>query len=77
MAGQRPEVMIKLGSQYYDASDASIDYEWAVVITFASQACYLYHRLDLCIIGLWEAMQLKPCRDFDVGDVGVGCIILA
>ena len=34
--GQRSEVMIKLGSQYYDAADASIDYDadykWAVVI---------------------------------------------
>ena len=44
--GQRAEVMINLGSQYYDAADASIDYEWAVVITFASQACSLYHRID-------------------------------
>ena len=26
---------------------------------------------------LWEAVQLKPCRDVDVGDVGVVCIILA
>ena len=50
--GKREEVMIKLGSQYYDAADVSIDYEWAVVIAFASQACYLHHRLDLCIIGL-------------------------
>ena len=50
--GQRAEVMIKLGSQYYDAADASIDYEWAVAITFASQACSLHHRLELCIIGL-------------------------
>ena len=50
--GQREEVIIKLGSQYYDAADASIDYEWEVVITFASQACSLYHRLDICIIGL-------------------------
>ena len=50
--GQRAEVMIKLGSQYYDAADASIDYEWAVAIKFASQACSLHHRLDLCIIGL-------------------------
>ena len=52
VGGQRAEGMITLGSQYYDAADASIDYEWAVVITFASQACSLYHRLDLCIIGL-------------------------
>ena len=50
--GQRAEGMIKLGSQYYDAADASIDYKWAVVIAFASQAYSLYHRLDLCIIGL-------------------------
>ena len=50
--GQRAEVMIKLGSKYYDAADASIDYEWAVTITFASQDFYLHHRLDLCIIGL-------------------------
>ena len=50
--GQRSEGMIKLVSQYYDAADASIDYEWAVTITFASQACSLHHRLDLCIIGL-------------------------
>ena len=50
--GKREEVMIKLGSQYYDSADVSIDYEWAVVIAFASQACYLHHRLDLCIIGL-------------------------
>ena len=26
---------------------------------------------------VWEAVQLKPCRDVDFGDVGVGCIILA
>ena len=44
--------MITLGSQYYDAADALIDYEWLVAIAFASQACSLYHRLDLCIIGL-------------------------
>ena len=44
--------MIKLGSQYYDAADVSIDYEWAVVIAFASHACSLHHMLDLCIIGL-------------------------
>ena len=50
--GQRAEGMIKLVSQYYDAADASIDYEWAVAIVFASQACSLHHRLDLCIIGL-------------------------
>ena len=50
--GQRAEGMITLGSQYYDSADASIDYEWAVAITFASQACSLHHRLDLCIIGL-------------------------
>ena len=50
--GQRAEGMITLGSQYYDAADASIDYEWAVAITFASYACSLHHRLDLCIIGL-------------------------
>ena len=50
--GQRAEVMIKLGSQYYDAAYASIDYEWAVAIVFASQACSLHHRLALCIIGL-------------------------
>ena len=50
--GQRAEVMIKPGSQYYDAADASIDYEWAVAITFESQACSLHHRLDLCIIVL-------------------------
>ena len=50
--GQIAEGMITLGLQYYDASDASIDYKWAVVIAFASQACYLHHRLDLCIIGL-------------------------
>ena len=50
--GQRAEVMIKLGSQYYDAADASIDYEWAVAIAFVSQACSLRHSLDLCIIGL-------------------------
>ena len=26
---------------------------------------------------VWEAVQIKPCRDVDVRDVGVGCIILA
>ena len=26
---------------------------------------------------VWEAVQLEPCRDVDVRDVGVGCIILA
>ena len=26
---------------------------------------------------VWEAVKIKPCRDVDVGDVGVGCIILA
>ena len=25
----------------------------------------------------WEAVKLEPCRDVDVGDVGVGCIIFA
>ena len=29
---------------------------------------------DIVVCG---AVQLKPCRDFDVRDVGVGCIILA
>ena len=28
-------------------------------------------------IFVWEAVQLEQCRDVDVGDVGVGCIILA
>ena len=50
--GQRSEGMINLVSQYYDAADASIYYEWAVAIAFASQACSLHNRLDLCIIGL-------------------------
>ena len=50
--GKISEGMIKLVSQYYDAADASIDYEWAVAIAFASQACCLHHRFDLCIIGL-------------------------
>ena len=44
--GKIEEVMIKLGSQYYDAADASIDYEWAVAIAFASQACFLHHIID-------------------------------
>ena len=26
---------------------------------------------------VWEAVQLEPCRYVYVGDVGVGCIILA
>ena len=26
---------------------------------------------------VWEAVQLEPCRDVDVGYVGVGCIIIA
>ena len=26
---------------------------------------------------VWEAVKLEPCMDVDVGDVGVGCIILA
>ena len=52
MVGQRSEVMITLGSQYYDAEDASIDYKWAVAIAFASQACSLHHRLALYTIGL-------------------------
>ena len=50
--GQRAEGMIMLGLKYYDAADASIDYEWAAAIAFASQACSLHHRLALCIIGL-------------------------
>ena len=49
LVGQRAEGMITLGSQYYDAADASIDYEWVVTISFASQACSLHHRLDICI----------------------------
>ena len=55
--GQRAEGMITLGSQYYDAEDASIDYEWAVAIVFASQACSLHYRLALCITGLLFASQ--------------------
>ena len=50
--GHREEGMINLVLQYYDAADASIDYEWAVAIAFASQACSLHNKLDLCIIGL-------------------------
>ena len=50
--GQRAEGVITLGSQYYDAEDASIDYEWAVAVAFLSHACSLHHRLALCIIGL-------------------------
>ena len=50
--GQRAEGMITLGSQYYDAADASIDYEWAVTFAFTSQAYFLHHRLALCITGL-------------------------
>ena len=50
--GKRPEVTIKLGSQYYDAADASIYYEWAVAVASVSHACSLHNRLDLCIIGL-------------------------
>ena len=50
--GQRAEVIITVGSQYYDAADASIDYEWAVAIAFASQDCSLHNRLALCITGL-------------------------
>ena len=36
LVGQRSEGMIKIGSQYYDAEDASIDYEWVVAVSFAS-----------------------------------------
>ena len=57
--GQRKEGMIKIVSQYYDASDASIDYEWAVAIAFASHACSLHHRLDLCIIGLIALVHIN------------------
>ena len=46
LAGQRAEGMITLGSQYYDAADASIDYEWTVTVAFASQDYSLYHRID-------------------------------
>ena len=60
--GQIAEVMIKIGSQYYDAEDASIDYEWVVAISFASQACSLHHRLDLCIIGLIALVHGKNGR---------------
>ena len=37
LVGQIAEIMIKLVSQYYDAADASIEYELAVAIVFASQ----------------------------------------
>ena len=47
--GHRAEGMMTLGSQYYDAADASIDYKWVVTIAFAPQACSLHHRLALCI----------------------------
>ena len=56
---QRAGVIINIGLQYYDAEDASIDYEWTVAITFASQACSLHHRLDLCITGLIALVQGK------------------
>ena len=68
--GQRAEVMIKLGSQYYDAADASIDYKWAVAITFASQACSLHHMLDLCIIGL---IALVHGKNGWIGDQAISC----
>ena len=57
--GKRAEGMITLGFQYYDASDSSIDYEWEVAITFASQACSLHHMLSLCIIGLIALVHVK------------------
>ena len=47
LVGQRAEGMIKLGSQYYDAADAPIDYKWAVAITFSSQDFSLHHSIDL------------------------------
>ena len=49
--GQRAEGMIMIGSQYYDAADASIDYKWVFAIAFSSQAFSLHHRLALCITG--------------------------
>ena len=50
--GQRAEGMIPLGSQYYDAADVSIGYEWAFAVAFASHACSLHHGLAICITGL-------------------------
>ena len=67
---QREEVMIKLGSQYYDEADVSIDYEWAVEIAFASQACSLHHRLDLCIIGL---IALVHGKNGWIGEQDISC----
>ena len=68
--GQREEVIINLGSQYYDASDASIDYEWAVAIAFASHACSLHHRLDICIIGL---IALVHGNNGWIGEQAISC----
>ena len=73
--GHRPEGMIKLVSQTYDAVDASIDYKWAVAIVFASQDCSLHHRLDLCIIGL---IALVHGKNGWIGDqyVSRGCVCI-
>ena len=60
--GQRAEGMITLGSKYYDAGDASIDYKWEVAVTFASQACSLYNMLSLCITGLIARVHVKNGR---------------
>ena len=68
--GQRAEVIINLRSQYYDVADASIEYEWAVAIAFASQACSLHHRLDLCIIGL---IALVHGKNGWIGEQAISC----
>ena len=62
--------MITLGSKYYDAVDASIDYEWAVAIAFASLACSLHHRLDFCTIGL---IALVHGKNGWIGEQAISC----
>ena len=57
--GQIAEGMITLGSQYYDAADASIDYKWVVGLAFASQTFSLHHRLALCITGFLARVHGK------------------
>ena len=68
--GQIVEVIINIGLQYYDAADASIDYERAVAIVFVSHAFSLHHMLDICIIGF---IALVHRKNGWIGEQAISC----
>ena len=68
--GKRAEVMIKLGSQYYDVVGLK-ELEILHTQIFANNLEFGNNG-----IVVWEAEQLEPCRDVDVGMLALAVLSL-